>query len=612
MKKLLYVLLFALVSSISYAIDITDCQEINQSGTYYLVNDILDSNGNPETLICMDIIAVSDVILDCQGHLIDSDGSGYTAIAIGIDTSNITIQNCNISDWQYGIEASGIKIKIDNATITSSFQYGIDVSGSNVTINSSIINSANIGIYIESSANNVTIKDSTINGSFDKNIYIYHNNGPNYIYNNQIINGPAGGVLIDNSNNSIFYNNTFNNSINIDFIGNCTNQFNSSIGNKWYTSDGNGYSEILNCSDSNDDRICDNPYTLNSQNVDYFPIAKTIGQNKLPRSIFFQAISYAVEPNAWGWPEGLVNGNQTHIKFYLVIETNGTNYIGRTIHKINITKYVSSPNIIQIINSTNGNPSYTFSDGVLEFSEYIANKTITSKVGLNSSDYISLTTSDALVGYNYYFSNVTNGAELPIYVTVKLPNSMKFYKQYYHPRYWVCLLNPKSDGSCSEWSPSVDVTHANERSNCVPSTTICPDMIANWNETLGRVDRLTFKAIFRSPFLIQVAITLGAYQSSPSSPTTGGGSGGGIWTTTTISPENMTLTCPPGYVMVWSNEKNAYVCKPYTIPPIQRLEQFLTQPLHPKIPFLNPITLFFIGVITLYFQKNHKLYKVRR
>jgi hypothetical protein len=51
-------------------------------------------------------------------------------------------------------------------------------------------------------------------------------------------------------------------------------------GNYWGSPDGTGYSDT--CVDANNDGICDNPYTLATDNIDYLPLAKYVGPPPAP------------------------------------------------------------------------------------------------------------------------------------------------------------------------------------------------------------------------------------------------------------------------------------------------------------------------------------------
>jgi parallel beta-helix repeat protein len=148
-----------------------------------------------------------------------------------------------------------------NISIDNSY-YGIYLYYSQYNSFSSLnISNCEYGFYLEISVSFNTIKDS------------------------KIINNNYGIRLKGTSENSI-YNNLFNNSNNFIFVGTVfvtnywnvtkqpgTNIWNSSLGyiggNFWTNPNGNGYSDT--CLDSNYDGFCDDPYQLNSNNIDYLP-----------------------------------------------------------------------------------------------------------------------------------------------------------------------------------------------------------------------------------------------------------------------------------------------------------------------------------------------------
>jgi len=207
MKKFLLFAIFLIsfsfmISSVKAVTYISDCSDLNQSGeTYYLTADIIDSSISP----CINISA-NNVILDCQGHIIDGDDVAEYGIYVyrsEITTTNITIKNCILSNWATaGIYLfSSSNNQIINSTSNSNY-HGIylDSSSNNQIINSTS-NSNYHGIYLDSSSNNQII-NSTFNYNSDTGIYL------DYSSNNQIINSTSnsnyyGIYLLKSSNNQI-------------------------------------------------------------------------------------------------------------------------------------------------------------------------------------------------------------------------------------------------------------------------------------------------------------------------------------------------------------------------------------------------------------------------
>ena len=141
------------------AIQILGCSILDQTGqTYYLIQDIL----NATTSQCINITA-NNVTLDCQGHTIDGNDSATYGVYVyrtTPTTSNATIKNCTVSDWNtaniYFRYANGNTL--ENITSLSSPSWGIWLNSSNsnnfttVTANSN----GSDGIFIQGSNNNLT------------------------------------------------------------------------------------------------------------------------------------------------------------------------------------------------------------------------------------------------------------------------------------------------------------------------------------------------------------------------------------------------------------------------------------------------------------------------
>jgi len=247
----------------SEEIQVSKCQDIDESGRYNLTTDIL----NNDSSVCFTISA-SNVIFDCDGHQIDGiRGSTKAFITQG---DNITIKNCDgISHWYNGIWA---------------------FSGSDVNIENVYINVTDIGVYV-SGGNNVIVQDSTFdyywgvwatvntnvnvsNCTFNWQEYaIITQSHDNRYWNNTIITNLSYAIRYSNAYNNTFYNNYVNYTGQpVWFEGTEYSNYwnNSEKGNMWINdSSGNGFSQI--CQDCDGDGICDSTYTISSKNIDYLP-----------------------------------------------------------------------------------------------------------------------------------------------------------------------------------------------------------------------------------------------------------------------------------------------------------------------------------------------------
>ena len=144
-------------------IDISGCSVLDTAGATYLLNtSITDSSATA----CMNISA-NNVTLDCQGHTIDGDDVADYGIYVSrsvATTTNITIKNCTLSDWNttniYLQNASENTLK--NITSESSPGYGFYLDYSNNNLIENVTAKYNYyGLYIRNSKYN-RIENSTL------------------------------------------------------------------------------------------------------------------------------------------------------------------------------------------------------------------------------------------------------------------------------------------------------------------------------------------------------------------------------------------------------------------------------------------------------------------
>ncbi len=225
------------------------------------------------------------------------------------DSSDNLLVNNNIWSNANGINlnnASNNTLKNNNVMNTKNFA-GLSLwhSSNNTLIGNNA--SLNIyGIYLQDSSNNMLINNTVKSNNYsgialsDSNSNIVDNNTANlnngegmYIDNstNNALRGNIAnlnnysGIFIDSSSFNVIYNNIFNNTNNFRFYGtiysnhwNFTKTIGTNIiggsylgGNVWANPSGTGFSQT--CADDDSDGICDSPYTLESGNIDYLPLA---------------------------------------------------------------------------------------------------------------------------------------------------------------------------------------------------------------------------------------------------------------------------------------------------------------------------------------------------
>jgi len=323
---------------------ITNCAVLNQAGaTYYLTANI----SNSTTSNCINITA-ENVTLDCRNNIIDGDDEADYGIYINrtsAQTTNITIRNCKLMDWDNNIylrnadsntlinitstSADGIYdgltllfsdsntfINItansngDGISLTDShsntftnvtansngyLRYGIYLyySDSN-TFTNVIANSNYYGIYLDESSESNTLTNITANSNYD-GIRLYSSDS-NTIKESEFFNNTNAGIFfhLSASRSNVIYNNLFNNTYNFNYTSIGNNSWNTSkqTGDRKISSGtqigGNYWANLTGdgysetCTDSEQEGFCDTPYTLAVDNIDYLPLSDEYTINTRP------------------------------------------------------------------------------------------------------------------------------------------------------------------------------------------------------------------------------------------------------------------------------------------------------------------------------------------
>ncbi|HWQ63205.1 MAG TPA: NosD domain-containing protein, partial [Methanospirillum sp.] len=209
---------------------------IENPGSYLLMRDIQVGDRSAGIKI-----ASSDVTIDGGGHTIQGISTGFNSAIYadgGNTIKNINIRNCVLDGVDFGI-----------------WFYRIE-SGS--IVNCTFKNCKNIGIRLDQSRS-ISISDNSLENNV-MGIGAFQSVG-NKIFNNYLKNQFNAAANDDQRN---FWNSEKQAGTNI---------AGGSIkgGNVWLDLNGTGYS--ASNPDQNHDGIIDSPYTINGNNIDYFPIS---------------------------------------------------------------------------------------------------------------------------------------------------------------------------------------------------------------------------------------------------------------------------------------------------------------------------------------------------
>ncbi len=147
------------------------------------------------------IIAVDDIILDCNNNVIYGDGTGAGININGKE--NIIIKNCNVTGFYYGVEilhSENIQINSSNYIYNNDFYAIYQFNSTNTKVINNELTNDNNGIYSISSTGTI-IKDNVIN--LQKKFYgIYSFNSPNNLIENNTMYDNYHGIYLVNSDNT--------------------------------------------------------------------------------------------------------------------------------------------------------------------------------------------------------------------------------------------------------------------------------------------------------------------------------------------------------------------------------------------------------------------------
>lgn len=287
------------------------------SGTYYenvniskqLILIGMDTGGGKPVI---DASGSDNAITLSMGNSI-LDGFAVTNGSIGIDVTsdfNVLGNNSAMNNTERGIaltNASNNTLANNSAGSNGIFGIAIlDGSNRNVLSGSNVLNNGNAGIFLRDSSSNIlnnntailnsvqgiqlmaSIKNILVNNTVsnsDYGVYLESSSDNNILSSNTAYMNRINGIFLTGSSNNTVYNNHFNNTNNFSIDG--SNAWNTTLtngtniiqgpnigGNYWANPNGTGFSQT--CSDANGDGICDSSYMLDSNNIDYLPLASVL------------------------------------------------------------------------------------------------------------------------------------------------------------------------------------------------------------------------------------------------------------------------------------------------------------------------------------------------
>jgi len=196
------------------------CPVINSSGTYTLTQNLQGSPNDAAPLAnftCVKINA-SNVVFDCAGYNITGNSStGTTYGILPINASNVTVKNCHVSNYTYGIDAHLVRTSTlsNNTAYSNTFGICLNMSNSSVINGSDVYGNTDENIILDTSYFD-SLDNNYAHSSISRGIRLL-TSSYNNITNNRLINNTPGLQLAYGSTFNRLVNNTANNNSNYGF-----------------------------------------------------------------------------------------------------------------------------------------------------------------------------------------------------------------------------------------------------------------------------------------------------------------------------------------------------------------------------------------------------------
>lgn len=211
---------------------------------------------------------------------LNSTGSGISVW----DSAENTLINNEASNNYVSIYLQNSSENTFSSNSVSGSSYGIWIAFcSNNSLSDNNVSNNIFGFYLKNSSDN-RLSGNQANSNSRHGIYLVSSMN-NILDSNRVTSNSQYGLFLLDSGNSSIYNNYFNNVNNIYLQGsNAGTSLNTTLtpaknivdgtylgGNFWATPKGDGFSQTHE--DKNGDGICDSAYSVNTEGIDYLPLA---------------------------------------------------------------------------------------------------------------------------------------------------------------------------------------------------------------------------------------------------------------------------------------------------------------------------------------------------
>jgi parallel beta-helix repeat protein len=144
------------------------------------------------------VISASNVTLDCAGATLSGNGDGY-GIYVPAGVDHVTIQNCHVSNYHYGIYVDGSASNqlLDNTLEQNDYGIMLGFTSDNVVSENTAESNAMAGLYLEGSSSNQVLSNTLqTNGSLG--LFIHTSPG-NEVSANLVCSNPDSDFVVHDS-----------------------------------------------------------------------------------------------------------------------------------------------------------------------------------------------------------------------------------------------------------------------------------------------------------------------------------------------------------------------------------------------------------------------------
>jgi nitrous oxidase accessory protein NosD len=244
---------------------------------------LIERNGDVYRFTCVIyspiIIERNNIVLDGGGYTLEGSSIG---VAINLTTSNVTVKNIHIMDWQTGILGAYNNNTLSGNAITGC-SYGIKIYADNYSIIGNHIENNDEGIRLHGGLNLVSQNNITGN-NVGIRLQGYESHLKNVIVRNTIRNNEEGIFAYAEISHGIYqeiYNNNFVNNTN-HYFGYGTDMGSHYTGSAWDDGVTGNYWSNYNGTDNNGDGIGDTPYVIDVDNQDNYPLMAPVDISVIP------------------------------------------------------------------------------------------------------------------------------------------------------------------------------------------------------------------------------------------------------------------------------------------------------------------------------------------